>query len=533
MASAVSHQPASTSRSVPPIEHLYGCVLAGGKGQRFWPLSRELSPKQLLSVFGTDSLITQAVRRVLPYAGGAGAAGGTDAPGGTGGGGAGCTRDGSVLIVTGELLVDEIRNHLSAVAAAAKDPAFQRLRYLVEPLPRNTAPAVALAAAVLAADDPEALMIVLPSDHLLDAGEVWAEAVHTASMMARDGYLVTLGIRPTRPETGYGYIRGAQELAEYAGGRLRPLKAAAFVEKPSLDVAERYLASGEYFWNAGIFVMKATRVLEELRAAGSDGAAIAEAAQWTAAQWVAARSGDEAVADMARERFSAVPALSIDVAVMERSDAVAVIPADIAWNDVGSLLALEKVAEADDSGMVRAGRGIDIGSTDSVVYSADRLVATLGIENLIVADTQDATLVVHKEHAQDVFLVFEALKAAGAEEVTEPKVSMRPWGSWTVLYQGLGFKIKLIEIKEGARLSLQRHFRRSEHWIVVEGLAVVTLGDEQLDVAVNESTFIPVGETHRLGNGGSGLLKVIEVQVGGYLGEDDITRLDDDWDRQK
>ncbi len=485
------------------VPDLYACILAGGSGQRFWPLSRELSPKQFLSVFGTDSLITQAVRRVLPF---------VDA------------RSGHALVITNERLSDEIRNHL----ISQPDPEFGCLRYIVEPHPKNTAPAIALAAAVIAHENPEGLMITLPSDHLLDAGEVWADAVRTAASLAADGYLVTIGIQPTRAETGYGYIRAGEPLQEYTGELVRPLTAAAFVEKPSEELAEAYLSTGHYFWNAGIFVMKAARVLEELRAAGEDGALIAGAAEW-----VAAHLDDSSSADEARERFSAIEPVSIDVAVMERSESVAVIPADIDWNDVGSLLALEDVAPADGCGMVRVGRGVDIGSSDTVVYSADRLVATLGVDNLIVADTHDATLIARKDLAQDVRLVFEALRDAGAEEVTQPKVSLRPWGSWTQLFEGPGFKIKMLEVKPGTKVSLQRHVHRSEHWIVVAGAALVTLGTDEREVNVNEGVFIPAGAVHRLENRGDVQLKVIEVQVGGYLGEDDLERLSDDWNRNE
>lgn len=483
------------------MSNIYAVILAGGSGQRFWPLSRELNPKQLLSMFGTESLIAQAVHRILPFAG-----------------------DSSrIAIATNERLFDELRNHLTA----QPDAALHRVRYIQEPMPRNTAPAIALAAAVFAHEDPEAIMVVLPSDHLLDDGQVWADCIEAAAEAAASGYLVTIGISPTRPETGYGYIRSARPLPEFEVGSALPYAVAEFVEKPEYEVAEKYVASGEYFWNAGIFVMKAGRVLEELDEAGGELARIAETCRWIAAQPAAERNGDEA-----RERFSALPSISIDHAVMERSDRVAVIPAPLEWNDVGSLLALECVAPADDAGNVRVGRGVDIDSTGSVVYSTDRLVATLGIEDTIVVDTSDATLVLPKSRAQDVRQVFDALKAIDAPEVTQPKISLRPWGSWTSLLTGPGFQIKLLEIKPGARPSTQRHHHRSEHWIVVAGTALVTRDGEAVEVHVNESVFIPVGSVHRIENCGKVPLKVIEVQVGEYLGEDDIVRLEDDWSRE-
>jgi mannose-1-phosphate guanylyltransferase/mannose-6-phosphate isomerase len=302
--------------------------------------------------------------------------------------------------------------------------------------------------------------------------------------------------------------------------------AAEFVEKPDHARAEDYLAGGKHFWNAGIFVMRASRVLDELDAAGGDESHIADVCRTIAAMPAAERKGEAA-----REAFESIKPVSIDVAVMERSERVAVIPAALKWSDVGSLLALEDVAEPDADGNVRQGRGVDIESRGSIVYSTDRLVATLGVEDLIVVDTADATLVLPKDRAQDVRQVVDALKALGAPEVAQPKVSLRPWGSWTSLLKGPGYQIKLLEIKSGAKPSLQRHHHRSEHWIVVAGTALVTRDEEQVEVHVNESIFIPMGAVHRIENCGKVPLQVIEVQVGEYLGEDDIVRIEDDWAR--
>jgi mannose-1-phosphate guanylyltransferase/mannose-6-phosphate isomerase len=475
-------------------------VLAGGSGQRFWPLSRELGPKQLLTMFGTESLIAAAIRRVLPF---------TD-------GGAG------VSVVTSELLFDELRNHLTA----QPDPELHKVRYIQEPLARNTAPAIALAAATLAADEgSDAIMIVLPSDHMLEDGHVWEDCIGAALAVARDGWLATIGITPTRPETGYGYIR-AGEAYGFSLQAATPYMATEFVEKPDLARAQAYVADGGYYWNAGIFVMRASEVLRELDAAGGNEARIADAAREIAAMPAPERTGVRA-----RALFEGLTPVSIDYAVMERSRKVVVIPAAVAWSDVGSLLSLQDVAAPDPAGNVRVGRGVDIGSRDTIVYSPDRLVATLGVSDLIVVDTSDATLVLTKDRAQDVRQVVEALKALGAPEVVQPKVSLRPWGSWTTLVEGAGFKVKTIEVKPGSRLSLQRHAHRSEHWVVVSGTAHVTRSDEELEVAENESLFVPVGVTHRLENRGSVLLRVIEVQVGAYVGEDDIERIEDDWER--
>ncbi|HEY5506420.1 MAG TPA: mannose-1-phosphate guanylyltransferase/mannose-6-phosphate isomerase [Coriobacteriia bacterium] len=483
-----------------PVESLYAIVLAGGSGQRFWPLSRELSPKQLLSIFGTESLIAQAVHRILPFtAGGAG-----------------------VTVVTSERLFDELRNHLMA----QPDAELHHVRYIQEPLARNTAPAIALAAATLVAEDPDAIMVVLPSDHLLEDGEEWADCIRAASAVAAEGWLVTIGITPVRPETGYGYIRAGQALAGFVVGSATPHVAAEFVEKPELARAEAYVASGDYFWNAGIFVMKASRVLEELDAAGGGDAHIASVVRAIAVLPAEDRNGEAA-----REAFATIDPVSVDVAIMERSDRVAVIPAPLKWSDVGSLIALQDMATADASGNVRVGRGIDIDSRDTIVYSTDRLVATLGVRDLVIVDTADATLVLPKDRVQDVRLVVDALKAMGAPEVTQPKVSLRPWGSWTSLLRNPSYQIKFIEVKPGSRLSLQKHHHRAEHWIVVSGTAIVTRDDEKIEVHQNESVFLPVGCIHRLENCGKVQLQLIEVQVGEYLGEDDIVRLEDDWAR--
>ncbi len=481
---------------------LHAVILAGGSGQRFWPLSRELNPKQLLTMFGTESLISQAVHRILPFT----------------------TGSSAISIATNERLFDELRNHLKS----QPDPALHGVRYIEEPVPRNTAPAIALAAAIIATEDPDAVLVVLPSDHVLEGGAGWADCVNAATGAARDGYLVTIGITPTRPETGYGYIRAGEPLPVHEVGSALPHVAAEFVEKPELARAQEFVERGRHYWNAGIFVMKAAQVLEELVAAGPAGAAIADCARWIAEQ-----PAERRIADEARERFAALEPLSIDKAVMERSDRVAVIPASLAWSDVGSLLALGEIAAPDAAGNVRVGRGVDVDSSNTIVYSGDRLVATLGVSDLIVVDTADATLVLPKDRAQDVRHVFDALKLAGVAEVTESRTSLRPWGSWTLLMRGDGFQIKSVDVLPGQRLSLQSHAHRSEHWVVIDGEARVTCDERVLDLVSNESAYLPAGCVHRLENPGVAPLKVIEVAVGDYLGEDDITRYQDDWDREK
>lgn len=488
-----------------PIPHLHAVILAGGSGTRFWPLSRELSPKQFVTMFGGVSLITQAVARVTPLVA-------TD----------------SIHVLTSERLLDELRNHLKSQPTLGTTA----IDYLAEPSPRNTAAAIALAAAYLERLDPGAILLVLPSDHVLESGERWEQTVRTAAALAATGHLVTIGLTPTRPETGYGYIRtGTPIMSEE---RSLSYEVAEFVEKPALAEAEAFVASGDYLWNSGMLVAQAKTILTQLEVAGAR-AATAESADSAriaaTAREVAVLDPHEWTTDAAREQFLALPAVPFDKAVLEVSDAVAVVPADLEWSDVGSLAALEDIAPADEHGNVHAGNIVDIGSHDSIVYSADRLVATIGLEGLMVVDTADATLVAPKCRAQDVRLIVDALKASGAKEIVETRSSLRPWGSWTLLVKGPGFQVKTIEVLPGQRLSLQSHEHRSEHWVVVEGRGRITRGTEVFDVGPNESAYIPSTFRHRLENPGATMLRIVEIAVGDYLGEDDITRYEDDWER--
>jgi len=449
------------------------------------------------SVFGTESLIAQAIHRVLPLLEG----GAADA-----------------LVVTNERLFDELRNHLTA----QDDARLHDAAYLVEPMGRNTAPAIALACARIVARDPLGIAVVLPSDHVLDDGAVWRDTLACAVGLARAGYLTTIGIEPTRPETGYGYIRLGEPLEAFSVGCAHPAAAGAFVEKPDETTAVGYLADGGYLWNAGIFVMRASDYLHELRRT-PENAVIAD---------VATAIADGLQRDEARERFAALPSVSIDVAVMESADRVAVVPASMGWSDVGSLLSLQALAAPDPAGNVRIGRGVDVNSSNTIVYTGDRLVATLGVSDLVIVDTADATLITYRDSVQDVRLVVDALRAQGAAEIVQPRTSLRPWGTWTTLLEMPGYKVKEIDVKPECRVSLQRHARRSENWIVASGRARVTRGDDTIHLGPGESVYLPVGVAHRMENVGDCLLRIIEVQTGDYLGEDDIERLADDWHRE-
>lgn len=468
---------------------LHPVVLSGGSGTRLWPLSRQNQPKQFLALMGDHSLYQETVLRAsrLPGAG---------APVTV------CAEDHRFMV--GE--------QLQAVGIADG-------RILLEPTARNTAPAIALAAVDLAARDADALMLVLPADHLIEDEAAFREAVAHAMGLARDGWLVTFGIRPDYAETGYGYILGGAPLGQ-AGFAVE-----RFVEKPDRETAEAYVAHGGYSWNSGMFLFRAARYLEELE---RHAPAIAAAAR-------EAYAGARADLDFIRidaEAFAASPNDSIDYAVMEKTDRAAVVPVSCGWSDIGSWSALWSVAERDADDNRIDGDVIALDSRGNLVRAAERrMIATLGVEDLVIVDTPDATLVARKERVQDVKLLVEQLKAAGRTEHLVHRKVYRPWGSYDSLAVGARFQVKRIVVNPGAALSLQRHAHRAEHWVVVSGVAEVTCGERVYEVAENESTFIPRGSVHRLRNRGKTPVELIEVQSGGYLGEDDIERIEDVYGR--
>jgi len=476
--------------------HVYGVILAGGSGTRFWPLSRERFPKQLLRIIGEGTLLQQTFERLLQHIGAK-----------------------HMTVVTNDVQAESIRLQLSKW----KDDLVDNI--ILEPEGRNTAPAIALTALQLMHRDPEAVMVVVPADHVVTSAKKFTRAVQFATKLAEQGHLVTFGIQPSRPETGYGYIQPNKRRRLRAQGAFVGYSVARFVEKPDLPTAKRYCRSGNYFWNSGIFVWKAATILEEF--------ALQQPILTKLLNSLQRQVGTPEFPAALRKAYAKMPSLSIDHAVMEHSARSVVVPVDFGWSDVGSWGSLEEVAPLDKAGNVRNGNIIDIGSQNSVLFADRRLVATIGLDNMVVVDTPDATLVSSKEKVQEVRKVVEALKKGRREEHLIHRTVERPWGSYTVLEKGNRYKIKRVVLNPKAKLSLQIHHHRSEHWVVVSGTARVTKGDEVFDVHPNESTFIPVSIKHRLENPGIIPLQIIEVQNGDYVEEDDIERLDDDYQRVK
>ncbi len=466
-------------------------ILSGGAGTRLWPLSRELYPKQFLPLTGERSLLQQTVLRLqgLPDL----------AP---------------PLVVCNE-------EHRFLVAEQLRAVDVTGAEILLEPAGRNTAPAVALAALrAEARGDDDALLLVLPSDHVIADPQVLQRAVLAGVPAARAGGLVTFGVLPTRPETGFGYIRtGARP-----GGPLSAQPVLAFVEKPDAERAAAYVASGDYLWNGGMFLFGAAAYLAEL---DRHAPAIATACRTASA---GARVDLDFVR-VAREPFLAAPGDSVDYAVMERTDRAMVVPLDAGWSDVGSWDALLEVRPRDAAGNALFGDVLAEEVQDSLIHSDSRLVAALGVRNLIVVETADAVLVADRSRAQDVKRLVEHIKAQRRGEHLVHRQVFRPWGSYEGLVESGRFQVKRIIVKPGASLSLQMHHHRAEHWIVVRGTASVTCGDEVRLLTEDQSTYIPLGTAHRLHNPGRIDLEIIEVQSGSYLGEDDIVRFEDHYGR--
>lgn len=471
-------------------------ILSGGAGSRLWPVSREGCPKPFMKLADGRSLLEKTYHRAW-----------------------GVQQALEDDMSVAEMLTVTNRDYYF-MSRDEMDAAGVNGDFILEPFGRNTAPAVALAAhAVLQGYGAEATMLVLPADHLILDQAGFATAVAAASALAAEDYLVTFGVRPTTPETGFGYI-------ECGGALARGFEVARFVEKPDLPTAQAYVASGRFFWNSGMFCFKAGTFLAELaRYAPEIATRVSDC--WTTMR----QTGRPGMREIPAELFQSVPDLSVDYAVMEHSARVAVVPGDFGWSDIGSWNAVRDLVPADAAGNRVVGDAILVDSVNTFVQSQDRLVTTLGVSNLMIVDTPDALLVATPEKSQDVKKIVAELKRHEHDAHRLHKTVVRPWGTYTVLEESAAFKIKRIEVKPGASLSLQMHEFRSEHWVVVSGIAKVTNGENEILIYPNESTYIPAGHRHRLENPGAVNCVLIEVQCGTYLGEDDIVRFDDVYGR--
>lgn len=469
-------------------QKIVAVILSGGAGTRLWPASRESHPKPFMKLADGETLIEKTYARVKALGA-------------------------EVLTVTNRDYYFMSRDEQERVDVSGG--------FLLEPFGRNTAPAIALAAkSIEASQGADAIMLVLAADHLIEDQAAFAAAVADAAALAQAGNLVTFGIVPTAPETGFGYIERGQSLGS-------GYQVASFVEKPDLETAKGYISSGNYLWNSGMFCFKAGAFLEELAKHAPEVAKAADAC-WAAMQPRSNPNMSEIPADL----FKQVPDISIDYAVMEKSDKVAVVPSKFDWNDIGSWNAIRDLLQPDSQQNRSLGEAIFVDTSNTFVQSEDRLVAAVGINDLMIIDTMDALLVVHPDKAQDVKKVVAQLKANDHDAFKLHRTVTRPWGTYTVLEEAPGFKIKRIEVKPGASLSLQMHNHRSEHWVVVSGTAKITNGDNATLIRSNESTYIPAGQKHRLENPCAIPCVMIEVQCGRYLGEDDIVRFDDQYGRQ-
>ncbi|MCA8503934.1 mannose-1-phosphate guanylyltransferase/mannose-6-phosphate isomerase [Burkholderia multivorans] len=475
-------------------------ILSGGAGTRLWPVSREGHPKPFMKLADGESLLLKTYRRAAAVVN-------DDAE----------SQRGEVLTVTNRDYYFMSKDEFACADLGERHAGV----FMLEPSGRNTAPAVAMAAHHVADKyGRDALMLVLAADHLVQDQQGFTAAVASATVLARQDKLVTFGIVPTCADTGFGYIEAGDRIGD---GRV----ALRFVEKPDAAKAAEYVAAGNYLWNSGMFCFKAGVILDEMARHAPDVAAAAEAC-WASLQ---ADKASTSMLEIPADSFQKMPDISIDYAVMERSSNVAVVPSSFGWSDIGSWGAVRDLVAPDQDSNRAVGDAIFVDSRNTYVQSQDRVVAAVGVADLMIIDTPDALLVAHPDRAQDVKQVVARLKKQNHEAYKLHRTVSRPWGTYTVLEEGPRFKIKRIEVKPGASLSLQMHHHRSEHWIVVSGMAKVVNGEQEIFVRTNESTYIPAGHKHRLENPGVLDLVMIEVQSGEYLGEDDIVRFQDVYGR--
>jgi mannose-1-phosphate guanylyltransferase/mannose-6-phosphate isomerase len=468
---------------------LYPVILSGGSGSRLWPLSREHYPKPLLPLVSSQTLLQETACRLDPVPG----------------------------LGDAVYVCNEEHRFLVAEQVAQLDRSPSTI--ILEPQGRNTAPALTLAALYLVQQDPDAAMVVMPADHVMQQPGQFVEAVERGAVLAQDGALVTFGVVPDTAETGYGYIRRGAKVADGTA-----FEVSRFVEKPDQSTADNYLSEGGYYWNSGIFLMRADRWLDEIKQYRPDILAACRKALGEGSQ-------DRDFFRVNKAAFLACPADSIDYAVMEKTGHAVVVPIDAGWSDVGAWSALWNVCPHDTDGNVIQGDVIAEDTHDALLLAQHRCLATVGLDNIIVVETADAVLVANKEKAQDVKEIVSRLKAQRRAECKTHRQVYRPWGSYEGIDAGARFQVKRLSVKPGAQLSLQMHHHRAEHWVVVKGTARVTCGDQVFNLHENESTYIPMGERHRLENPGNIPLEVIEIQSGSYLGEDDIVRFEDVYDR--
>ena len=468
---------------------IHPVILSGGSGTRLWPMSRAAFPKQLQPLLSTRSLLQDSVARVLQ----------------------------AHLFAAPIILANE--EHRFIIAEQLRQIDVKPQTIMLEPVARNTAPAAAAAALWLGQREPDALMLIMPSDHAIADHPAFLKAIEIGAQAAASGKLVTFGIQADRPETGYGYIRQAAEI-----GQTGAYEVAGFVEKPDRARAEQYLASGDYTWNSGIFLFPVRTYLAELKARLPDTYAAVEAA-------VAGEKGDLDFHRLDAKAFALAENQSIDYAVMEHTANAAVVPVAMGWNDVGAWDALWDITPKGDDGMVQIGDVTAVDCRNSYLRTEERLLAAVGIEDLIVVATADAVLVAPKSRAQDVKKLIDRMKLDKRDELTHLPTVHRPWGTYRSIHNGDRVQVKHIMVKPGGKLSLQMHHHRAEHWVVVSGTAKIVRGEDELMLSENQSTYIPLGTLHRLENPGRIPLHLIEVQSGSYLGEDDIVRFEDTYGR--
>ena len=471
-------------------------ILCGGSGSRLWPLSRSGFPKQFLCLTGDNSLFQQSIQRLTSLA------------------------DEQISIQAPLIVTNE--QHRFLALEQLREIGVDNANLILEPFGRNTAPALTLAALAALAADNDPVLVVTPADQTITETLGFQDAIGAAITAASQGEIIILGIEPTHPETGYGYIQ--VESNPFATKKVR-----RFVEKPRLDIAQSYLQAGDYFWNAGLFVLKASVWLSALEAFRAD------ILQATKAAWID-HDSDGVFLRPTNALFAEVPAESVDYAVMEHCPGsqfpISMIPLNAGWSDLGAWDAVWQVLQKDEAGNSFQGDVLAHNTCNTLVHGSGRLVALVGVENLVVVETPDAILIADKDQCQDVKHIVNALHQTGREEHTLHRKVHRPWGWYDSIDEGKRFKVKHIQIKPKASLSLQKHYHRAEHWVVVKGTAQIQCGEQLITITENQSTYIPLGETHRLSNPGTIPLEIIEIQSGSYLGEDDIVRLLDIYGRQ-